>query len=276
VTVAEPHARERIALDVCGVTVRRWDAAARVVHLLLADVTLRVEAGEHWVVLGPNGAGKTTLLRLLGAVDQPSSGTVDVLGHRLGRVDVRTLREAIGFVEPKLARSFAERLSVRDVVLTGATASIALQPRRLADADGARADRLLELVGCGALAARRFADCSQGERQRVLLARATMRDCDLLLLDEPTTGLDLPSREALLSALRDLARDRRQLTSVTITHHLEEMPSHATHALLLRGGRVLAAGALDEVVTSERVSACFGTPIAVERVRGRYLAVGRA
>ena len=260
------------AVVTAGVTVRRWSEALGRPLLLLDDVSWTVGPREHWVVLGPNGAGKTTLLHLAGATSHPSSGTVDVLGHRLGAVDTRDLRERIGFVDARVARALRGTNTVQATVLTGAFSSIALQRRRLQTRHEDRAHALLELVGAQALSERRFEDCSQGERQRVLLARALMSDPDLLLLDEPTSGLDLPSRERLVLALSALARDRPALATVTVTHHLEEIPPSSTHALLLAGGRVLAQGPVADVLTSAAVSACFDLPVDVSRRNGRWAA----
>jgi iron complex transport system ATP-binding protein len=257
------------------VTVRRWSAALGRELRLLDDATWTVAAGEHWVVLGPNGAGKTTLMHLAGAMSQPSSGEVEVLGARLGGVDVRALRERIGFVDARLARSLRGHHTGLQTVLTGAFNTIILQVRRLTPAHEDRARALMALVSAEALADRRFEDCSQGERQRLLLARALMADPELLLLDEPAAGLDLPGREGLLGALATLARDRPALPTVTVTHHLEEIAPSTTHALLLRGGRVLAAGAIGDVLTSARVSDCFGLRVDVADRGGRWTAAVR-
>jgi iron complex transport system ATP-binding protein len=195
-----------------------------------------------------------------------------VLGERLGRVDVRALRERIGFVDARLARTLHGAMPGLQTVMTGAFNTIILQRRRLTAGHEARARDLMALVGVEDLATRRFEDCSQGERQRLMLARALMADPELLLLDEPAAGLDLPGREGLVAALVSLARERPALPTVTVTHHLEEIPPSVTHALLLRGGRVLAAGAVDDVLTSERVSACFDVPVEVSGRRGRWAA----
>ena len=255
-----------------GATVTRWSASLGRELVLLDGLDWDVADGEHWVVLGPNGAGKTTLMHLAGAMAQPSGGTVEVLGARLGAVDVRTLRERIGFVDARLARSLRGAYSGLQTVLTGAFNTIILQQRRLTPAHEQRALELMALVSAGELAGRRFEDCSQGERQRLLLARALMADPALLLLDEPAAGLDLPGREGLVGALMSLARDRPALPTVTVTHHLEEIAPSTTHALLLRGGRVLAAGPVADVLTGAHVSACFGVPVEVTGRRGRWAA----
>ncbi|MBL7495051.1 ATP-binding cassette domain-containing protein [Frankia sp. CNm7] len=238
---------------------------------LLRGVDLTVRAGEHWTLLGPNGAGKSTLLGLLGAVTHPTRGTVRVLGRQLGRVDVRALRAAIGHVNPR--HPLQSPLTVREVVLTGVTSTIDLVPRWTPTTEQERdADELLDVLGIGAIRDARWPDLSQGERGRALIARALMPRPRLLLLDEPTTGLDVAAREQLLTGLDELRAEHPDLASVLVTHHLEEIPASSTHAVLLRDGEVVASGAIDEVLTTERVSACFGHPIRVARLDGRFVA----
>jgi iron complex transport system ATP-binding protein len=226
------------------------------------------------VVLGPNGAGKTTLLNLAAAFSHPSEGTVEVLGELLGAVDMRRLRESIGTVEPGLARRIRGRHTGFEVVLTGATGSIALLHDRITDADRARADRLMREIGVGpALRDRKFEDCSQGERQRLLLARALMDEPDLLLLDEPSAGLDLPSRERLIASLDTMAEANADLPTVLVTHHLEEIPATTTHALLLRDGAIVAAGPIASVLTGDAVSTTFDIEVEVAHNAGRWAAM---
>jgi iron complex transport system ATP-binding protein len=264
------------ALDLNRVSLWRWDPEHQREKHLLRDVDWTVRPGEHWALLGANGAGKTTLMNVVAAVHHPSDGTADVLGHRLGRVDLRMLRERIGLVEARTSRAFRQRLTAEEVVLTGATGTIALRPGRLDEATRARAVALLDRFGCGELADRPYDTCSQGERQRVLLARALMRRPSLLLLDEPATGLDLPGREALLTAVATIAREEPETATVTVTHHVEELPASTTHALLLRDGAVVAAGAAGETISGANLSATFGTPVRVDRVDGRWMARAQA
>ncbi|MEV7969822.1 ATP-binding cassette domain-containing protein [Sphaerisporangium sp. NPDC088356] len=259
------------ALEVAGVTVKV------VGRTLLADIDWRVEYGEHWVVLGPNGAGKTTLLSVAAAVRHPSSGTATVLGHRLGRVDLRELRRHIGLVaasqrlvDEELMEE--EGLSTQTVVLTGYTGSSAPLWDRYGPGERDRADALLADLGCKDLGDRPFRVCSQGERGRVRIARALMADPAILLLDEPFAGLDLPGREDLITAIEDLAGSRPALTTALVTHHLEEVPSTTTHALLVRDARVLAAGPVEEVLTGDNLSECFGRRLALDRADGRWYA----
>ena len=241
---------------------------------LLDDVSLTVRAGERWALLGGNGAGKTTLLALLGARRFPTSGTVDVLGRRLGRVPVQELWPLTGWVQA--GHLPTGRLTCRQVVLTGATSTNALPLRWRPDAALlARVAGLVAALGVEAVADHPWATLSAGERGRTLVARALVNDPPLLLFDEPATGLDLPARERLVDALDDLARDRPARASVLVTHHLEELPGSTTHAVLLRAGRVLAAGPVEEVLRDEPLSACFGAPLTVQRVDGRWTARGR-
>ncbi|GII77193.1 ABC transporter ATP-binding protein [Sphaerisporangium rufum] len=257
------------AVEVSGVTVRVPGRA------LLDEVDWRVGFGEHWVVLGPNGAGKTTLLSIAAAVRHPSSGTAAVLGNRLGRVDLRELRRRVGLVaasqrlvDEQLMEG--EGLTAHTVVLTGHTGSSAPLWDRYGPAERERAEALLADLGCKDLADRPFAVCSQGERARVRVARAMMAQPALLLLDEPFAGLDLPAREDLIGALETLAQTRVALTTVLVTHHLEEVPATTTHALLMRDARVLAAGPVAEVLTADLASACFGRPLSLGRRDGRW------
>jgi len=261
------------AIRMSAVTVWRWVAAEERRAVLLRDVDWTVEPGQHWVVLGPNGAGKTTLLNLAAAVSHPSEGEVEVLGGRLGAVDMRTLRESIGTLEPGLARKIRGRYTGYEAVLTGATGSIALLHDRVTDEDRARAERLMGEIGVEPLRDRRFEDCSQGERQRLLLARSLMDQPDLLLLDEPTTGLDLPSRERLIASLDTMAEANLHLPTVIVTHHLEEIPATTTHALLIRDGALVAAGQIDAVLTSEAVSTTFDIEVQVAHNTGRWAAM---
>ena len=226
-------------------------------------------------MLGPNGAGKTTFLHLAAAGSHPSTGTVDVLGERLGRTRVGVLRERIGLVDSRTAAMVRPRMPALETVLSGAFSSIALQRDRMDQSHRDRAELLLETVGLAYLSTRQFGECSQGERQRFLLARAVMPDPELLLLDEPASGLDLPSREQLVSALDTMAKGNPGLTTITVTHHLEEIPPSTTHAMLIKDRRILAEGPVAGVLTDGLVSDCFEVPVAVGHVNDRWSATLR-
>ncbi|WP_326792884.1 ATP-binding cassette domain-containing protein [Streptomyces sp. NBC_00841] len=239
--------------------------------VLLDSVSLTVHSGEHWALLGANGAGKSTLLGLLGAVTHPTDGSVEILGRTIGRVDLRELRTLLGHVNPR--HPLRSPLSVREVVLTGLTNSVEPVPRWSAsDEQEAQADRLLKMLGMEAKTGSRWPSLSQGERGRTLIARALMPQPRLLLLDEPATGLDLAAREQLLDALDALREEHPELATVLVTHHLEELPASTTHAMLLRAGRSVASGPADEVLTTGRVSDCFGHPVRIARTDGRWTA----
>ncbi|MEH0546437.1 ATP-binding cassette domain-containing protein [Streptomyces sp. B21-105] len=236
---------------------------------ILREVSLTVRAGEHWALLGANGAGKSTLLSLLGALAHPTCGMVEVLGHRLGRVDMRQLRSYVGHVNPR--HDLRSPLKVQDVVLTGLTNTIERVPRwEPTPEQVSTADRLIGLLGLTDRQDARWPTLSQGERGRALIARALMPSPRLLLLDEPATGLDVAGREQLIERIDTLQHTYPELASVLVTHHLEELPPGTTHVMLLRDGRCLASGPAGEVLTSDQVSKCFDHPIRLTRVDGRW------
>jgi iron complex transport system ATP-binding protein len=237
---------------------------------LLDDVSWEVGAGERWALLGPNGSGKTTLLRVLGSTLWPTSGTVEILGERLGRVDMRELRRRIAMVSASVSRTLRAELPALDVVLTGRHAALEIWWNEYSDDDRRQAGQLLAEAGFGddSFAHRPFGLLSEGERQQVLLARALMSSPELLLMDEPAAGLDLGARERLLSQLGALAADPAVPPLVLVTHHLEEIPPGVTHAALMRGARLVASGAIDDVLTGAAVSEAFGVDVTVDRRGG--------
>jgi iron complex transport system ATP-binding protein len=242
---------------------------------VLAGVDWQVAPGERWVVLGANGSGKTSLLRMAYGFVFPSTGRVSVLGHTLGRVDLRALRQRIGFASGALTSMLRPALTAEEVVMTAKHAALESYWHTYEDADRVRAGVLLERMGCAHLIGRPVATASDGERQRIQLARTLMVDPELLLLDEPTAGLDLGGREALVGRLSDLARDASGPPTVLVTHHVEEVPPGFGHALLLRSGRVLASGPIEEVLTADHLSECFGLPVILERRGDRWFALGK-
>ncbi len=239
---------------------------------ILDAVNWTVEEGERWVVLGPNGAGKTTLIQLAAARMHPTSGSVDVLDERLGAVDVFELRPRVGLASAAMADAIPGGERVIDVIVTASYGVVGRWRESYDPMDLQRAQHLLTTLGVGGLADRTFGTLSEGERKRVQIARALMTDPELLLLDEPGAGLDLGGREALVSRLDMLARDPWSPALVLVTHHVEEIPPGFTHALLLRGGSVVAAGPVTSVVTSAWLTATFGTPLVVDVHDGRYFA----
>jgi iron complex transport system ATP-binding protein len=252
-----------------GVGVRRGATA------LLDRVDWRVELDEKWVILGPNGAGKTTLLRLAATELHPTCGTVHVLGELLGRTDVFELRPRIGFSSASLASRVPGEEVVSDLVVSAGYAVLGRWRESYADLDNARATGLLAALGVVGLAGRRFGTLSEGERKRVLIARALMTDPELLLLDEPAAGLDLGGREDLLARLATLAADPDAPATVLVTHHVEEIPPGFTHAMLMRDGAVVAQGLLDSVLTEENLVKTFDVDLVLQRSGDRFFAYRR-
>ncbi|MCV6964204.1 iron ABC transporter ATP-binding protein [Mycobacterium intermedium] len=239
---------------------------------LVGPVDWAVELDERWVIIGPNGAGKTSLLKIAAAAEHPSSGIAFVLGERLGRVDVTELRSRIGLSSAALAQRVPDNEVVRDLVVSAGYSVLGRWREHYEDLDYRRAIDMLESLGAEHLADRSYGTLSEGERKRVLIARALMTDPELLLLDEPAAGLDLGGREELVARLADLAADPDAPALVLVTHHVEEVPPGFTHCLLLSEGQVVASGLLPDVLTAENLSAAFGQRIALEVVDGRYFA----
>jgi iron complex transport system ATP-binding protein len=243
-------------------------------HNLVEQVTWSVAEGERWVVVGPNGAGKTTLLQIASTYLFPTQGTAAILGEKLGSVDVFELRPRVGMASAALTDRLPRREKVLDIVLTAAYGMTATWRERYEESDEDRALFLLDQLGMSAFVDRRFGTLSEGERKRVQIARALMTDPELLLLDEPAAGLDLGGREDLVRRLGRLAADPIAPAMVMVSHHVEEIPSGFTHVLMLRQGKVLAAGPIKETLTSRNLSLCFGLPLVVEHEDSRWTARG--
>ncbi|MCP3936124.1 MAG: ATP-binding cassette domain-containing protein [Actinomycetia bacterium] len=233
---------------------------------------LDIEPGSHWVVLGPNGSGKTSLVRILTLYRFPSTGTVEVLGQRWGECDVRELRKHIGVASAAFRAQLRPSLKVADVVMTAKNAALEPWWHHYDDADRARAVDCLAQLGCERFVDRDFGSLSSGETQRVLLARTLMTSPGLLVLDEPTAGLDLGGREQLVSSLSNLAADPATPPMVLITHHTDEIPPGFTHALLLRNGRPVRSGPIADVMNAEDLSTTFDIELTLEKRGRRYLA----
>jgi iron complex transport system ATP-binding protein len=273
VTLALDLPRTRTLASLDRVTVRRGES------VLLRDIDWQVDTGQRWVVLGANGAGKTTLLQVLAGAQPPSSGSVSLLGEPLDAADLDELLPRVGWSSVALAEGVPSSERVADVVLTSTHAAVRRGSESYDRCDVQRAHEVLAHVGCRSLVERRFGTLSEGERKRVLLARAVMTDPELLLLDEPAAGLDLGGREALLRMLGRLCDDPDGPTQVLVAHHVEEVPPGFTHALLLRAGEVVAAGPVGSTLTSQALSMTFGLPLRLLSVEGRYTAraaLGRA
>lgn len=234
-------------------------------RIIVAPLDWQIAADERWLVLGANGSGKTSLMRICAMYEHPSSGEVRVLGQTLGRTDVRVLRRSIGYLSAAMSAQIRPALDCIDVVMTAKYAALEPWWHRYDDADRNRALDCLERMGVAAFADRSLGRLSSGEQQRVLLARTLMNDPALVLLDEPSARLDLGGREQLVAALSELTMSQTSPPLVLVTHHLDEVPTGMTHALLLRDGRVVATGPIDDALTSETLSDCFAMPLTLEQ-----------
>ncbi len=239
---------------------------------ILFDINWTVHRNERWVVLGRNGSGKTTLCRIASLYLHPSDGTVEILGELLGQTDVRELRARIGLASVALADMLNVKLQAIDVVMTAKYGALVPWWHKYDDGDNVKAYELLARLGCSQFAYRTFGTLSSGERQRVQLARVLMADPELLILDEPTAGLDLGGREELLTTLSGFAENPSSPATVLVTQHVEEIPRGFTHVLMLSEGRVLTAGPIDATLTQDALSSCFKVPTQLERRDGRWLA----
>lgn len=236
---------------------------------ILSDVNWKVSSGEHWAILGSNGSGKTSLLNVLMSYLSATRGSLAVLGQEYGTTDWRDLRKEIGLVSSALPQMMPAGEPGLNVVYSGKDAMIGAWgavDRAAVD----RAEQLLAQVDCTRLERRPWAVLSQGERQRLLIARALMADPKLLILDEPCAGLDPPAREHFLRFVDALGQTSKAPTLVLVTHHVEEIVGVFSHVLLLAKGRVLAQGPKSHILTSETLSSAFGESVTVREAEGRY------
>lgn len=256
-------ANRKEVLEVSGLSVRRGDTT------ILDHADWRVERGQHWVILGANGSGKTSLLSALTGYLTPSDGEIAVLGRRFGESDWRELRKQIGLVSSSLRQMMPEDEPALETVVSGKYAMIDFWGRATRG-DRTRARLILERIECGHLADRPWLYLSQGERQRVLIGRALMAQPPVLILDEPCAGLDPVAREHFLQFLNRLGRSRNSPTIILVTHHVEEIMPVFSHALLLRSGRVLAAGRKSAVLSTRSLTRTFAVRVKLRILRGRY------
>ncbi|MFD1955905.1 ABC transporter ATP-binding protein [Paenibacillus thailandensis] len=250
-----------------------WERGERTI---LNHINWRVEPGEHWCLLGLNGSGKTTLLNMINGYIWPTKGSIGVLGKKFGETDLRELRKKIGWVSTSLQQKLYGSETGLKIVLSGKFASIGLYDEITAS-DERRAEAILEQLGCGYLSGRTYQTMSQGERQRILIARALMSEPSLLILDEPCTGLDLFAREQLLRMIEAIAEGEQAPAIVYVTHHVEEILPVFSHTLLLKKGEVFQAGRTSDVLTSESMSGFFEVPVEIEtRDQRHWLYVKRS
>lgn len=244
---------------------------------ILKDVSWKVDPGQNWVILGPNGAGKTTLVNLLtGRVfpsyDKDNPSDARVLDYRLGRVDLSELRTIVGMATSGEEHLIPRRLPILDILLSALYGKTYRGREEYEEMDVQRAMDLLHIFGIAQLAERDFQTLSEGERQRVIIARALMTDPEILVLDEPTAGLDMGARELLMMALEEIAKDPNAPVMILVTHHVEEIPRGFTHAALMNAGSITAAGPINDVLVDDVVSSNFGLPLKIGYTEGRWSA----
>ena len=256
----------RPILELSNISVQRGD------RVILGPLDWQVLEGQRWVILGPNGAGKTTLLQVCSSLIHPTSGEVKILGQALGKTDVFELRTRIGLTSSKLVEQLPGDELVIDVVLTAAYAMLGRWQEKYDLWDESRAMALLTALGVRELGGREFGSLSDGEKKRVQIARSLMADPELLLLDEPASSLDLGGREDLLKRIEAFASDVLAPATVIVTHHIEEIPSGTTHALLLKEGRAIAQGVIESVINDVNLSTAYGLQITVQSQGGRFFA----
>lgn len=242
---------------------------------VLADITWKVESNQRWVILGPNGAGKTSLLELVAAWETPDSGTAVVLGDDLGSADTDWLRPRVGLSSSGMTKRIPASETVEQAVITAAFAAAESRGEKFEEIDVRRTRRVLAEWRLDGVADRPFGSLSEGETKRAQIARSIMTDPELLLLDEPVSGLDLGSREEVMLMLGAFASNPSAPAIVMVTHHVEEIPAGFTHALLLTGGRVVDQGPLEQMLTSANLSRTFGVTVDVAHESGRYWARAR-
>lgn len=273
---------ETRALAMHNVHLRRYG------RVIVDDVNLEVGRGEKWILFGPNGIGKSSLISMMSTRAFPTSGDIDVLGRRLGKVDVFSYRHLIGLSSAELSRAFPPFEDPLDVVVTALSATTGRWKDTYTSDEYARARRLMEDFGIAYLAGKQFGRLSEGEWTRTLICRALMAQSELLILDEPTTGLDLGAREITIRALSSLHDDPR--TIIVVTHHLEEIPQGFDHIAIMgrqstvtsqpdpadpAPGTIEYAGDLEHGLTAERLSRLFGMPLDVHYIDGRWSAFAR-
>jgi iron complex transport system ATP-binding protein len=236
---------------------------------ILEDVSWKVRIGDHWAVVGANGSGKTTLLRMIAGYLWPTRGSIAVFGNGFGSIDLREYRSGMGWVSSTLQSRIPFKELALDVVLSGKHASIGLWEKPDPD-DMERANKLLDLLGCHEHGSRSFGVLSQGEQQRVLIARALMPRPRLLVLDEPCAGLDMIARESLLDMIQELGERTDGPTLILVTHHIEEIVPIFSHVLVFKSGRVIAQGDKDKTLNDRVLSDAFQTPLSIVRINDRF------
>lgn len=236
---------------------------------ILHNINWQVEKNEHWAVLGLNGAGKTSLLNMVNGYIWPTTGDVAVLGNTFGKTNIHEMRKSIGWVSSSLGQRVNERHPAEEILISGKFAAVGLVFDEPTTEDIEKAHQLMKQLHVDHVIGQAYQKCSQGERQKILIARALMADPKLLILDEPTNGLDFISREELLATIEQFAKADNAPTIIFVTHHIEEVLPIFESALLLEDGTVFAKGKREDILTSKHLSRLYKHEINVEWRKGR-------
>jgi len=237
---------------------------------LLGEVTWKVEKGQHWALLGRNGSGKTLTLKVLCGYLWPTMGSVEVFGERFGQTDIRKIRKRIGWFTPSLQFQLqTQNYTVRDIVLSGCFSSIGLHDEP-SEKQKVRAEKRMKQLACQQFAERSFSSLSTGEQKRVMLARALVAEPELLILDEPCTGLDFTSREEFLECLQDVSKAKDSPTLILVTHHVEEIMPCFTHCMMMKDCSSYQSGEKEEVLNSDSLQELLEIPFDVARSNDRF------
>lgn len=236
---------------------------------LLSNINWTITHDEHWCILGPNGSGKTTLVNAITAYETPSSGSICLNGKEYGHHDWRHVRKRIGIVSHALALKLDSPLKVTEMVASGEQAWLNDCPSLSVKKEKKIKSRL-QLVNCLHLADRKWTTLSQGERQRIMIARALFNDLDLLILDEPCAGLDPVAKEGFLTYISFISHQVYSPRIIYITHHVEEIIPTFTHTMILKDGTILKAGPTKDVLCSDLLTVAFGAPIRLDKNDKRF------
>lgn len=241
---------------------------------ILSDVSFDIPRGQSCAVIGPNGAGKSTLIAVMSGYIWPSRGRVCVLDGEFGKVSLSDVRKRVAVIEQSRMPAFGFNMTGREVVATGLFGSLQLPIYRdLTEDEWAKVDQSLEDIGVGQIADRRYWQLSSGEQMKILLARVMVAHAEVVILDEPTAGLDIRSRAEVVSAIEKLRANDNRKTVIVVGHHINELGGDVERVIMLREGQKFRDGAIDKVLTSENMSELYGCQIRVLRSDGRYAAI---
>lgn len=244
-------------------------------NTILNNLNLEIKENQHWVILGPNGAGKTSLVQMIAGRMFPSTGQVNILGEKLGTFPTENLHQTVGFASASMLDKFDQNSTVLEIVLTASYGQTAYWREEYDELDYERAQALLTIFGINNLKDRKFHSLSQGESQKVLLARALMNDPEILILDEPTSGLDIGTREDLIAGLEEIIGSSTAPNIIMVTHHVEQIPRGFTHLALMKNGEIVISGQIQQTLTGTNISSVFEHPVEIFELEGRYFAKGK-